>query len=414
MQLREKLRLALAAAPVRSAATMPRPLPRTAPRPDLAALPVERRETELGDVYLAEERWPLRYRHGHLPLGDALEANETALARLAPGLHPRELERAAFVDVETTGLAGGTGTLAFLVGVATFEDGSLCLRQYFLAHLGREEAMLAAVSRRLAGCRAIVSFNGRCFDVPLLESRFVLSRLRPPFERLAHLDLLLAARRLYGRQLASCRLGALEEAVLGVRREQDIPGWAVPRLYLDYLRYGAAQPLAGVLRHNRYDVLSLVTLLARMAVVAGADRSDDPQQALTLARWDESRGRLPQAAYLYRQAADSGTDGSVWTAAARGLVRVRRRLGQWSELEADLGAILDRGLPAVCRVEALTELAKIKEHRRRDFRAAEALTREGLLLADIAGLRASSECWHREQLERRLRRLLRRRRDSAV
>ncbi len=380
--------------------------------PDLAALPVERRETELGDVYVAEERWPLRYRHGHLPLGEALAVNETALARLAPGLHPRDLERAAFVDVETTGLAGGTGTLAFLVGIATFEDESLCLRQYFLAHLGREEAMLAAVSRGLAGCRAIVSFNGRCFDVPLLESRFVLSRLRPPFERLAHVDLLLAARRLYGRRLASCRLGVLEEAVLGVRREHDIPGWAVPRLYFDYLRYGAAPPLAGVLRHNQLDVLSLVTLLARIAAVAGADRPDDPQQALALARWDESRWRLPQAASLYRQAADSGTAESMWTAAARGLVRVRRRLGQWTELEADLGAILDRDLRAVCRVEVLTELAKIKEHRRRDFRAAEALTRGGLMLADIAGLRESTESCHREQLERRLRRLVRRRADS--
>src|SRR3972149_1459375 len=138
MQLREKLRLAPAAAPVRSASTQP-PLAAAVLRHDLS-LPVERQETEAGDVWVAEERWPLGFRHGHLALGHALEVGEAALARLAPGLEPADLERAAFVDVETTGLAGGTGTLAFMVGVATFENPGLCLRQFFLADLGGEGA----------------------------------------------------------------------------------------------------------------------------------------------------------------------------------------------------------------------------------------------------------------------------------
>src|SRR3990172_4911481 len=240
MQLREKLRFAPAGGPVGSAPTRS-PLADPVLRP-LLPLPVERQETEAGNVWVAEARWPLGYRHGHLALGQALEVGEAALARLAPGLEPADLERAAFVDVETTGLAGGTGTLAFMVGVATFEDAGLCLRQFFLADLSGEEAMLTAVAQALDGCRTVVSFNGRSFDVPLLESRFIMTRLRPPFERLAHVDLLLAARRLYGRRLESCRLSALEEAVLGVHRQRDIPGWAGPRLYFDYLRHGAPQP----------------------------------------------------------------------------------------------------------------------------------------------------------------------------
>src|SRR3972149_11415806 len=145
MQLREKLRLALAPAAVRSAPTQPPPAAAVL-RPHLS-LPVERRETEAGDVWVAEERWPLGHRHGHLALEHALEVGEAALARLAPGLEPADLERAAFVDVETTGLAGGAGTPAFLVGVATFEGGRLCLRQFFLADLSGEEAMLAAVAQ---------------------------------------------------------------------------------------------------------------------------------------------------------------------------------------------------------------------------------------------------------------------------
>src|SRR3990172_8847865 len=157
MQLREKLRLAPAAAPVRSASTRPPPAAAVL-RPHLS-LPVERQETEAGDVWVAEERWPLGYRHGHLALGHALEVGEAALARLSPGLEPADLERAAFVDVETTGLAGGTGTLAFLVGVATFEGGRLCLRQFFLADLSGEEAMLTAGAQALDRCRPLLSFH---------------------------------------------------------------------------------------------------------------------------------------------------------------------------------------------------------------------------------------------------------------
>src|SRR3990170_1807527 len=406
MQLREKLRLALAAAPVRSASTQPPPAAAVL-LPHLP-LPVERQETEAGNVWVAEERWPLGYRHGHLALGHALEVGEAALARLSPGLEPPDLERAAFVDVETTGLAGGTGTLAFLVGVATFEDAGLCLRQFFLADLSGEEAMLAAVAQALDGCRAVVSFNGRSFDVPLLESRFIMTRLRPPFERLAHVDLLVAARRLYGRRLESCRLSALEEAVLGVHRQQDIPGWAVPRLYFDYLRHGAAQPLADVFRHNRLDVLSLVTLLARIGQAAGAGTPGDPHACLALARWDEAQGRLAQAAGLYRSALDAGIGGEGLAFVLPRLARIYRRLGRWQEMEGLLAETLERSLPPRCRLEALVELAKLKEHRHRDFVAAQALTREALSLLEVLALRIRPPAGTREALERRLLRLRRR------
>ena len=406
MHLREKLRLALAAAPVRSAPTQA-PLADPVLRPHLP-LPVERQETEAGNVWVAEERWPIGYRHGHLALGHALEVGEAALARLAPGLEPADLERAAFVDVETTGLAGGTGTLAFLVGVATFEGGRLCLRQFFLADLSGEEAMLAAVAQALDGCRAVVSFNGRSFDVPLLESRFIMTRLSPPFERLAHVDLLLAARRLYGQRLESCRLSALEEAVLGVRRQRDVPGWAVPRLYFDYLRHGAAQPLADVFRHNRLDVLSLVTLLAYIGQAARAGTPGDPHMCLALARWDEAQGRLAQAAALYRSALDASIGGEGQAFVLPRLVRIYRRLGRWQEMEGLLAKTLERSLPPRCRLEALVALAKLKEHRHRDFVAAQALTREALSLLDVLALRAEQPAGTRKALKCRLLRLQRR------
>lgn len=419
MDLREKLRLTLAAEPVvrqgRSAvlpgaATQP-------PYPNLDWLPIEIRHTPLGDVYLAEERWPLRYRHGTLSLGEALDVGTEALGRLAPGVHPGHLESAAFIDIETTGLAGGTGTLAFLVGIANFEHDSACLRQYFLADIGGEEAMLSAIADHLAGCRTMVTFNGRCFDVPLLASRFVLGRLRPPFERLSHIDLLPAARRLYGRRLDSCRLSAIEEAVLGIRRGRDIPGWAVPRLYFNFLRSGDTPPLAAVFRHNRLDVLSLITLLARTGQLLADHAPADPGHCLALARWDEDQGRLTRAAKLYRSVLSCSTDADEQSIALHRLLRIERRLGDWDDMECLLLRALERDLSARFRIRLLVELAKIKEHRRHDFAFAEAVTREAIALRDVIAQRyvpSPPIGVGTDNLDLRLARLLRRRGPSLA
>src|SRR5574341_1284014 len=381
MELREKLRLALAAAPdLRRASTLPRPPDRG---PSTGALPVERRQTPSGDVYVAEERWPSGRYHGHLALGEALKVSAEALARLAPGLGMGDLERAAFIDIETTGLAGGTGTLAFLGGVATFEQGTVRLRQYFLANLAGEEAMLAAVSDLASRCSSIVRFNGRCFDIPLLEARFVLNRLPSPFESLAHVDLLLAARRFYRRRLDSCRLGVIEETVLGVRRDRDIPGWAIPRLYYDYLRFGAASPLAPGFHHNKLDVRWLVTLLAHTGRLLADHTPVDPGHCLALARWDEDQGRLNSAAGLYRSVLERPSAGDVPEVALNRLLRIQRRLGDWDEMERLLVRALKGNPAGGSRIGLLVELAKVKEHRWRDFGSALALTREAISLREV-------------------------------
>lgn len=409
MELREKLRLALAAAPdLRRASTLPRP---PDGRANTAALPVKRQQTPSGDVYVAEERWASGRYHGHLALGEALDVSAEALARLAPGLDPADLERTAFIDIETTGLTGGTGTLAFLVGVATFEQGSACLRQYFLANVGGEEAMLAAIADLVSRCSNIVSFNGRCFDIPFLEARFVLSRLRSPFEGLAHMDLLLATRRLHRRRLDSCRLGAIEEAVLGVRRGRDIAGWAIPRLYYDYLRFGAAAPLADVFHHNKLDVLSLITLLAHTGRLLADHTPDDRGHCLALARWDEAQGRLARAAGLYRSVLERPSGGDEREVALHRLLPIQRRLGNWDDMEHLLARSLEDNRDAGSRIRLLVELAKIKEHRRRDFASAVALTREAIALREVLAHRQGTAHLRRagdDNLDLRLARLLRR------
>ena len=419
MELRERLRLALgtevgpsAAAGLPAAGPGPvAPSARRVARRVPAGLPVRPVETDGGLVYQAEEWWPQDHSHGRIPLRDALSLNEAAMSRLASGLDAIDLAGAAFLDVETTGLAGGTGTYVFLVGLGTFEDGAFRLRQFFLADLRGEAAMLTAVAEALSGCRAFVSFNGRCFDLPLLETRLALSRLPRSVLSRPHLDLLYPARRLYKRRLASCRLACLEEALLGVEREDDVPGWAIPALYFDYVRTGRAGPLRAVFRHNALDILSLAALLGHLGHVTGSVPPSDPGDCLAMARWDESEGRLAEAARLYEVALDGGADGEGRALSLRRLARLYRRLERWDDAARLWRQRADGGRPSGQRLEALIELAKLEEHHHRDYASAEALTRDALSLVEIVGLReggSAQTTLTREALEHRLWRLRRR------
>lgn len=173
-------------------------------------------------------------------------------------------ERMAFLDIETSGLAGGTGTFAFLVGVGRFARGTFSVRQFVLRDLSEEQALLAAFAAEVADCDALVTFNGKRFDVPLLEARARLTRVDLHLGGRAHFDLLYPARRLFRQSLENCRLTTLEREVLGVRRGPDVDGSAIPALYFEYLRTRDARPLASVLRHNVQDILSLATLMGRV------------------------------------------------------------------------------------------------------------------------------------------------------
>jgi uncharacterized protein YprB with RNaseH-like and TPR domain len=218
-------------------------------------------ETEAGAVLAVHHEVALEQRCGSFPVGDACGVAPSLLRILAPtqtaDIDARGL---LFLDTETTGLAGGTGTYAFLVGVARFDGGRLRLTQFFMRDLDEEPALVAALAPLLADATGLVTFNGSGFDVPLLETRFILQRRRWP--TLPHVDLMRPARRIWGDCLDDCRLATLEHRVLGVVRERDVPGFAIPSLYFQFLRRKTAEPLRDVLAHNRYDILALVGLLA--------------------------------------------------------------------------------------------------------------------------------------------------------
>ena len=183
--------------------------------------------------------------------------------------HAAEYGRWLFLDTETTGLAGGTGTYAFLVGLAWWDAGGLQIEQLFMRDHSEEHSVLLEIARRLRERPVLVTFNGKSFDWPLLETRFRMTRAIEPPALAAHLDLLHPARQLWRLQLGSVRLSDLERGVLGGdalgwSRQDDIDSSRIPEYYFDYLRGGPAEPLAGVFRHNRMDLRGLAALAGRV------------------------------------------------------------------------------------------------------------------------------------------------------
>ncbi|MFN0008947.1 MAG: ribonuclease H-like domain-containing protein [Planctomycetota bacterium] len=213
--------------------------------------------------------------HGDWRLAEALGADPRPLALVAhdPGLASVDLASALYLDTETSGLSGGAGTWVFLVGLGSFRDGRFEVWQGFLAEPAEERELLAEAAARIASASAIVSFFGKSFDRHRLEDKMRLHGIAPPFAGRPHLDLYHPLRRLYGSGFADARLKTLERGLCGVEREDDLPGSRAPAAWFDFL-HGRKSELEGVFRHNRDDVLSLVTLAAHLARTLDETRAD--------------------------------------------------------------------------------------------------------------------------------------------
>lgn len=275
-----------------------------------------------------------------------------------------------YLDTETTGLAGGTGTLVFLLGLAWHDGDALAVQQWLLVSPGAERAMWDAMAAALPADPHLVSFNGKAFDLPLLAARLRLSRLRDPFAGRAHWDLLQPLRRAFDSRWPDCRLQTAERRLLGVERVDDLPGAFAPQAYTAFLRHGESAMLGEAIRHNRDDVVALARLLpALRAVYAEPARFD--ADAAAIGR------RLAQAGRV--EAARTALEGALHDAAARrALAALHARGKRWSEVEALLAPLAEGPRPCVL---ALERLAKVAEHVHRDRARARALTERLLALA---------------------------------
>lgn len=379
---------------------------------------VERAE---GAVIVVDREYTSTALHGQARIGDVVSViNDGGEAmQVMAGAWPAAkgiAGRLLFLDLETTGLFGGAGTQAFLVGCAAIEGGSIRVRQFLMPGFEHERAVLAELQSWSRDHGALCTYNGRTFDVPLIETRFLFHRLPCPLEAVPHLDMLHAARRLWRQRPlamgtpdpddASCSLSVLERHIAGLHRIGDVPGYEIPSRFFRFVRDGDARPLEAVLEHNRLDLVSLAVVLARAItlITRGPDEAHSAQEAYGLARIYERAGAHDNAEAALLRTIDFarrvGGEPEVHAEALRRLAWIRRRMRRaheaadaWREL-----ATLPR-CAAALRREAMEALAIHYEHRSKNLQVARQHALD--LLSDIDANHARVR--HRlDRLERKL------------
>jgi uncharacterized protein YprB with RNaseH-like and TPR domain len=292
-------------------------------------------------------------------------------------------QRVVFFDIETTGLSGGAGTLAFLTGCGWFDgDGGFTVRQFFLAAPAGERPMLEALGRIFDEASLVVTFNGRTFDVPFMETRWAFHRSAAPTDDLPHFDMLPPARRFWGRRVGragtgeGCNLTALERRVLGFHRYGDVPGFEIPARYFQFLRTGESTLVEGVLEHNRHDLMSLAAVMSHALWLAqeGPEACRESSEQLALGHVYERGGDAARAEMAYEMAARQG-DADVRRAAWYRLALMHRRARRFDDAAWAWQQIVDlippgrRALSPLER-QAVEALAIHNEHRARDLERA--------------------------------------------
>ncbi len=366
--------------------------------PDLSLLGGEEVRTPLGPTWVIRTAYPAGHLHGKARLLPPRPAPEV-LAHWAghPELTAVPPEGLVFLDTETSGLTAGAGTLVILVGVGFFRGGTFHLEQIFLRHPADEQALLAHLETLLAPGRAVITYNGKAFDLPLLRTRFRLHGWSTaPCSRMAHVDLLHLVRRLWRQILPDATLLSTEAHLLGSpRRAADIPGWLIPQMYTAYLHSGDPRPLQGVLYHNAMDVVSLAALYARAVEALHAAKPRAGVEEAARARMLEEHGRLAEAEAAYKAALKSADLPEETRRRTRArLAALLKRRGAWDEAVGWW-----RQAAAEGEIYAFEELAKWLEHQRRDPQAALRWTE-----AALAQLQNPSHQPHRHRWAAALRR----------
>jgi len=336
-------------------------------------------ENDYGKFFLISDFVRGSCRHGHRNISEAYDFDMTAAAMLAnnPGISEFSCSDALFLDTETTGLAGGTGTMAFLIGLGWFEGCHFHVRQILARDFAEEKAALTHLAEIAGQKKFLVTFNGKAFDVNLLATRFIMNRLEGRLSSLPHLDLLHPSRRILGHRLVNSRLVTLEAEVLGVMREGDIPGWEIPQRYFDWLKRRDPRLLTDIFEHNRLDVISMATLTAHLieivtarALIKDTHTDDFLAAAHLLLKHRDMKGTRKILSMFDEQ---SCTDFS--TLSKKKLTQLYKRTGRLNE------AVKIWQEMVACKPPdfyAISELAKWLEHRVSDYRQAKYLVENAL------------------------------------
>jgi len=363
-------------------------------------------ETRRGEAFISDQLYLSDYVHGEMALSPSASLHNMSHWLGDERLSELPIEKIAFLDTETSGLAGGTGTYAFLVGIGRFspDDKNFHLRQFFMRDPSEEAALLEAMIDFLAPCDALVTFNGKAFDAPLLATRYTLHAIPIPFKGFTHVDLLPLARRLWRDRLPSRALKYLEEHLMHApRTSEEVPGYEIPYLYFDYLRTGDAAPLKGVFYHNAMDIVAMAALFSHTAAMLADPHNADLEHGLdvaALAKLFEDLGKWDDAARLYERGLQIGLPETGFAETLRRYSALQRRRG---DLESAVK--LWEQAAGEGHIYAHVELSKHHEHRKRDPSEAFRWASSALELAQASSLPASIRKYWTDEITHRLARL---------
>src|SRR5512136_782256 len=336
--------------------------------------------TPEGEAFLTKEHFPSHYRYGEMVLADVLSIPTYPAHLLSKDERLKELDfrKALFLDIETTGLSGGTGTFAFMVGLGFFKEDRFLIHQFFMRDYSEERASLSLLKNIVDSFQFLVTFNGRHYDIPLLETRFILSRMASKIREMPNFDLLYPSRRIWKGAYENCRLVTLESQLLGVERTDDVPSEWIPYLYFDYIQTGDATKIHQVFYHNQMDILSMVALAGRIHLVYHDPQAARPRKGIehfALGRlfWDHSVHE--KAIPCFEIALKQCDDDLAWEV-MRWLSLAFKKTGQperarslWEEMAT---------WPHKKEIFPYVELAKYHEHRLKDWGRAMAYVNEAL------------------------------------
>lgn len=386
----------------------PASTPQVFPRSGRNAVPLEHLvtgeevETARGRFFFSRSVLPGTDHHGAFRISDLRRIDMPSAAMLAGSkeIATFQPEHALFLDTETTGLAGGTGTFPFLIGLGWFEGDSFVTAQLFARDFSEELPMLSFLDEMARDRRFLVTFNGRAYDLNLLAGRFILNRMQDTLSGRPHLDLLHPGRRLLRHRMDNARLVTIEACVLGLMREDDVPGFEIPQRYFDWLKLKDGALMEDVFRHNRLDIVSMAALLKHLTdlVAGGPDCADAHHgDVLCAARLHHERGNIETALSMYECVMRS-PDREVAASALRSCSLIYKKDRRWEDAVSIWEDMISQDPTDLFAAE---ELAKYYEHREGAFERA-----AGIVSAALEGSRPlSSE--ERSALEHRLHRLVR-------